>query len=152
MTDGKLMEEKHFIIYSFVAAGHGSGAACIHFLMTSPTMVPGLFHRVILLSGSAFSSWALVEDPVIYALKLAKEVNCTIPEDLIKNHEQIVDCLREVPLEELFATEIQAPSFLTAFGPSVSLAIMSTLTLYCIQLISLRWFLIRLTVLSFEMA
>lgn len=82
-------------------------------------MVPGLFHRAILLSGSAFSSWALVEDPVIYALKLAKEVNCTIPEDLIKNHEQIVDCLREVPLEELYATEIQAPSFLTAFGPSV---------------------------------
>lgn len=106
---------------SFFAAGHGSGAACIHFLMTSPTMVPGLFHRAILLSGSAFSSWALVEDPVIYALKLAKEVNCTIPEDLIKNHEQIVDCLREVPLEELYATEIQAPSFLTAFGPSVNL-------------------------------
>lgn len=84
-------------------------------------MVPGLFHRAILLSGSAFSSWALVEDPVIYALKLAKEVNCTIPEDLIKNHEQIVDCLREVPLEELYSTEIQAPSFLTAFGPSVIL-------------------------------
>lgn len=83
-------------------------------------MVPGLFHRVILLSGSAYSSWALVEDPVIYALKLAKEVNCTIPEDLIKSHEQIVDCLREVPLDELYATEMQAPNFLTAFGPSVS--------------------------------
>lgn len=100
-------------------AGHGSGAACINFLMTSPTMVPGLFHRAILLSGSAFSSWALVEDPVIYALKLAKEVNCSIPEDLIKNHEQIVDCLREVPLDDLYAADIQAPSFLTAFGPSV---------------------------------
>lgn len=105
---------------SIFIAGHGSGAACIHFLMTSPTMVPGLFHRAILLSGSAFSSWALVEDPVLYALKLAKEVNCTIPEDLIKNHELIVDCLREVPLDELYATDIQAPSFLTAFGPSVS--------------------------------
>uniref|UniRef100_A0A182XVM7 Carboxylesterase type B domain-containing protein n=1 Tax=Anopheles stephensi TaxID=30069 RepID=A0A182XVM7_ANOST len=100
-------------------AGHGSGAACINFLMTSPTMVPGLFHRAILLSGSAYSSWALVEDPVVYALKLAKEVNCSIPEDLIKNHEQIVDCLRDVPLEELFGAEIQPPSFLSAFGPSV---------------------------------
>ncbi|KAL1380674.1 hypothetical protein pipiens_014019 [Culex pipiens pipiens] len=100
-------------------AGHGSGAACINFLMTSPTMVPGLFHRAILLSGSAYSSWALVEDPVIYALKLAKEVNCSIPEDLIKNHEQIVDCLRDVPLEDLFAADIQPPSFLSAFGPSV---------------------------------
>lgn len=101
-------------------AGHGSGAACINFLMMSPTMVPGLFHRVILLSGSAYSSWALVEDPVIYALKLAKEVNCTIPDDLIKNHETIVDCLREIPLDDLFSADITAPNFLTAFGPSVS--------------------------------
>lgn len=100
-------------------AGHGSGAACINFLMTSPTMVPGLFHRAILLSGSAFSSWALVDDPVVYALKLAKEVNCSIPDDLIKNHEQIVDCLRDAPLEDLYAADIQSPSFLTAFGPSV---------------------------------
>lgn len=100
-------------------AGHGSGAACINFLMTSPTMVPNLFHRAILLSGSAFSSWALVEDPVVYALKLAKEVNCSIPDDLVKNHEQIVDCLREAPLEDLYAADIQAPNFLTAFGPSV---------------------------------
>lgn len=100
-------------------AGHGTGAACINFLMTSPTMVPGLFHRAILLSGSSYSSWAIVEDPVIYAIKLAKEVNCSVPEDLIKNHEQIVDCLREIPLEDLYSTEIQAPNFLTAFGPSV---------------------------------
>lgn len=41
-------------------AGHGSGAACINFLMISPTVMPGLFHRTILLSGSALSSWALV--------------------------------------------------------------------------------------------
>ena len=100
-------------------AGHGTGAACIDFLMISPTMVPGLFHRAILLSGSAYSSWALVEDPVIYAIKLAKEVNCSIPEDLIKNHELIVDCLRDIPLEDLYATDIQPPNFLSAFGPSI---------------------------------
>src|SRR5690349_5868103 len=116
--------------------GHGTGAACIDFLMSSPTMgkciqffferiitffltVPGLFHRAILMSGSAFSSWALVEEPVIYDLKLAKELNCTIPEDLIKDHESIVDCLRDVPLEDLFAAEITSPNFLSAFGPSV---------------------------------
>lgn len=110
-------------------AGHGSGAACINFLMTTPTMVTSLFHRVILLSGSAFSSWALVEDPVFYALKLAKEVNCSIPEDMIRNHEQIIDCLREVPLEDLYGVDIQAPSFLTAFGPSVSDELISHLIL-----------------------
>ncbi|KAL7035670.1 hypothetical protein ACKWTF_008499 [Chironomus riparius] len=100
-------------------AGHGTGAACIDFLMSSPSMVPGLFHRAILMSGSAYSSWALVEDPVIYAMKLAKEVNCTIPEDLVKDHELIVDCLRDLPLEDLFSADIQPPNFLSAFGPSV---------------------------------
>lgn len=100
-------------------AGHGSGAACINFLMTSPTMVPNLFHRAILLSGSAFSSWALVEEPVVYALRLARDMNCTVPEDLVRNHEQIVDCLREVPLEDLMTANVEAPTFLSAFGPSV---------------------------------
>jgi len=71
------------------------------------------------MSGSAYSSWALVEDPVIYAMKLAKEVNCTIPEDLVKDHELIVDCLRDLPLEDLFSADIQPPNFLSAFGPSV---------------------------------
>lgn len=104
---------------SVTLAGHGSGAACLNFLMTSPTMVPGLFHRAILLSGSSYSSWAIVENPIVYAIKLAKEVNCTIPDDLNANHEQIVDCLRDVALEDLYAVDIQAPSYLTAFGPSV---------------------------------
>lgn len=91
----------------------------IDHLMKSPTMVPGLFQRAILLSGSSYSSWALVEEPVVYAIRLAKELNCTVPEDLFKNHEQIVDCLRGVPLENLLAVDIQPPSFLSAFGPSV---------------------------------
>lgn len=43
------------------------------------TCFPGLFHRVIMMSGSAFSSWALVDDPVHYAVKLAAALNCSIP-------------------------------------------------------------------------
>ncbi|XP_066143769.1 neuroligin-4, X-linked-like [Euwallacea fornicatus] len=100
-------------------AGHGSGAACINFLMISPTVMPGLFHRALLLSGSALSSWALVEDPVNYAVKLAKEVNCSIPEDVGKDHEQIVDCLRETHLVELLQADVAPPAYLSAFGPSV---------------------------------
>lgn len=107
-------------------AGHGTGAACINFLMTSPTMVPGLFHRAILLSGSAYSSWAIVEDPVVYAVRLAREFNCTIPEDMIKHHEQLVDCLRDVPLEELYSVDMQSPNFLSTFGPSVDGVVIRT--------------------------
>ncbi|KAG7304569.1 hypothetical protein JYU34_011520 [Plutella xylostella] len=106
--------------------GHGSGAAAINFLIISPTVVPGLFHRAILLSGSALSSWALVEDPVSYSVQLAKQSNCTIPEDLIKDHELIVDCLREVPLDELMSADIATPSYLTAFGPSVDGVVVKT--------------------------
>ncbi|XP_060809551.1 neuroligin-4, Y-linked-like [Amyelois transitella] len=106
--------------------GHGSGAACINFLMISPTVMPGLFHRAILLSGSALSSWAIVDDPVYYSLKLAKHMNCNIPDDLSKDHEIIVDCLREAPIEELLSADISPPNFLTAFGPSVDGVVIKT--------------------------
>lgn len=82
-------------------------------------MFPGLFHRAILLSGSAFSSWALVEDPLYFAENLARQLNCTVPEDIHRNHEDIVDCLREVPLLDLIHADISAPAFLSSFGPSV---------------------------------
>ncbi|KAL1140296.1 hypothetical protein AAG570_000228 [Ranatra chinensis] len=81
--------------------------------------VAGLFHRAILLSGSALSSWALVEDPVDFAVRLARQVNCTIPEDLYREHELIVDCLRDIPLQDLMAADVAAPTFLSSFGPSV---------------------------------
>ncbi|KAG7304581.1 hypothetical protein JYU34_011542 [Plutella xylostella] len=106
--------------------GHGTGAACINFLMISPTVMPGLFHRAILLSGSALSSWAIVDDPVYYSLKLAKHMNCTIPEDMAKDHEAIVDCLRDATIEELLSIELTAPNFLTAFGPSVDGVVIKT--------------------------
>lgn len=52
-------------------------------------------------------------------MKLAKEVNCTIPEDVGKDHEQIVDCLRETLLTDLLEAEVTPPAYLSAFGPSV---------------------------------
>ncbi|GBP26815.1 Neuroligin-1 [Eumeta japonica] len=94
--------------------GHGSGAACINFLMISPTVMPAL------------SSWALVEDPVSYSVQLAKQANCTLPEDIVKDHELIVDCLRELSLEELVSADIPTPSYLTAFGPSVDGVVVKT--------------------------
>ncbi|XP_044006504.1 neuroligin-1-like isoform X2 [Aphidius gifuensis] len=99
--------------------GHGTGAACVNFLAISPTVIPGLFKRAILLSGSALSSWAIVEDPVTYAVKLAQTLNCTVPNDLFKEHEIMVDCLRESKLEDLMSVDVQPPTFLSGFGPSV---------------------------------
>ena len=77
-----------------------------------------MFHRAILMSGSSFSTWSLVEDPVHYAVKVANSLNCSVPSNMMKNHQDIVKCLREKPLADLMSVEVTAPSFLTAMGPS----------------------------------
>lgn len=79
-----------------------------------------------MLSGSALSSWAIVEDPVTSAMKLARQVNCSVPDDLFKDHEEIVDCLRDVPLEDLMRNDVPAPAYLSSFGPSVDGVVIKT--------------------------
>ncbi|KAJ8874973.1 hypothetical protein PR048_022863 [Dryococelus australis] len=88
--------------------------------------VSGLFQRAILMSGSPLSSWAVVEDPVSYALQLARLVNCSVPDDLPRHHDKLVDCLRAVPLEELLSADVRPPSYLAAFGPSVDGVVVAT--------------------------
>ena len=86
--------------------------------MNCTSQFAGLFHRAILMSGSSFSTWSLVEDPVHYAVKVANSLNCTVPSNMMKNHQDIVKCLREKPLSDLNSIDLKAPSFLTAMGPS----------------------------------
>ncbi|CAL8094811.1 unnamed protein product [Orchesella dallaii] len=59
--------------------GYEAGAACIHFLMSSPAVTPGLFHRSILIAGSSYAPWALVSDPRAAAAALAQSLNCSSP-------------------------------------------------------------------------
>ncbi|KDR08664.1 Neuroligin-1, partial [Zootermopsis nevadensis] len=96
--------------------GHGTGAACVNFLMTSSAVPDGLlFHRAVLMSGSGLSPWALVENPARYAQQVARHANCS--PDLPQPH--LLKCLRERPLDALLATPIEAPEFSSAFGPSI---------------------------------
>ncbi|XP_017491773.1 PREDICTED: neuroligin-4, X-linked-like, partial [Rhagoletis zephyria] len=55
--------------------GHGTGAACVNFLMLSP-MARGLFHRAIMASGSALSPWAIASDAVLHGQTVARAVGC----------------------------------------------------------------------------
>ena len=48
-------------------------------LFVSSQSIAGLFHRSYMMSGSAYSSWALVDDPVHYAVQLATSLNCSVP-------------------------------------------------------------------------
>ena len=57
------------------------------FLDCTDHITAGLFHRAILMSGSAFSTWSLVEDPVHYAVKVANSLNCTVPSNMMKGHQ-----------------------------------------------------------------
>ena len=91
--------------------GHGTGASCVHFLMTSEALPEGkLFHRVILMSGSALAPWAVVNDPARATLQVASTLNCTEEQlqarKASRNRGNIGDqtllgCLRSVPLYQL---------------------------------------------------
>jgi neuroligin len=82
---------------SVTVMGHGMGAACLHYLMTSDALPHGLlFHRVILMSGSALSPWARATSPHNTSRSLAAGLNCpTSPPH------NTVRCLREASLESL---------------------------------------------------
>ncbi|ENN77160.1 hypothetical protein YQE_06299, partial [Dendroctonus ponderosae] len=103
--------------------GHGTGAACVNFLLTSSAVPEGvLFHRAILMSGSALSPWALVKEPSRYAALVAIHANCS-PE---LPHAHLLKCLREKPIEALLSTPVIAPEFSFAFGPSVDGVVIDT--------------------------
>lgn len=71
-----------------------------------------LFRRAILMSGSALCPGALVRDPVRYTRQVAVHADC--PAD-----GRLLQCLRDRPLASLLAAPINAPTFTTAFGPTV---------------------------------
>lgn len=108
---------------SVTVAGHGTGAACVNFLMASSAVPEGLlFHRAALMSGSGLSPWSLVNEPLKYAAHVAHHVKC--PTDA--PHSQLMKCLRERPLEALLSAPIRAPEFGNAFGPSVDGVVVDT--------------------------
>lgn len=81
-----------------------------------------LFHRAILMSGSALSPWALVQEPSRYAAQVAIHANCS-PE---LPHPHLLKCLRDKPIDVLLSTPIIAPEFAFAFGPSVDGVVIDT--------------------------
>lgn len=67
----------------------------------SVALIAGLFHRVILLSGSALSPWAAVHDPNDLRVKVAEQLEC--PHE---GNTDIAECLQKVPLEALMDVEL----------------------------------------------
>ncbi|KAM4621124.1 neuroligin-3a isoform 6-T6 [Polymixia lowei] len=109
--------------------GSGIGASCVSLLTLShhsegkgtrlpprlmPTSVQGLFHRAIIQSGSALSSWAVNYQPVKYTRLLAEKVGCNVLDTL-----DMVDCLRKKSSRELVEQDIQPARYHVAFGPVI---------------------------------
>ncbi|KAG8235229.1 hypothetical protein J437_LFUL015777 [Ladona fulva] len=109
--------------------GHHTGAAIVHLLLVS-SAAKGLFHRAIMLSGSAHSLWATVREPRALRRKVAEKLGCLNPErssdapslpppapegeDL-----DITPCLRRVTTAELLSSYPPTLRFLARFGPSL---------------------------------
>ncbi|VVC93608.1 unnamed protein product [Leptidea sinapis] len=94
--------------------GHGTGAALANFLAVSP-VARELLKRVILLSGSGLSSWALQREPLTIKRKVAEQTGCH--GDLLED--DLAPCLRNKPLAELLAVKLEPPRFLPGFAPFV---------------------------------
>lgn len=97
---------------SVTLLGYDTGAICANFMMVSP-IARGLFHRAILMSGSALSDWALNYNPQQITMQVAKQLNCPI-EDA-----KLGECLRRKTYQEILNVTVSAPEFLTIYGPIV---------------------------------
>ncbi|KAL0895250.1 hypothetical protein ABMA27_011404 [Loxostege sticticalis] len=98
---------------SVTLMGHGTGAACVSYLMLSP-ISNGLFHRAILMSGSALSDWAMTKDPTQYTLQVAQSLDCN------PSSKDMMSCLQKKPLSEIKKVQILAREFETPLGPTVA--------------------------------
>uniref|UniRef100_A0A182Y7E4 Carboxylesterase type B domain-containing protein n=1 Tax=Anopheles stephensi TaxID=30069 RepID=A0A182Y7E4_ANOST len=94
--------------------GQGTGAACVNFLMVSP-VAKGLFHRAILMSGSALSDWALTQHPLQSTMQVLQGLNCPLNGE----NDEVTACLRRKRYSEILGVKTASPQFSTRFGPIV---------------------------------
>uniref|UniRef100_A0A8B9LQI4 Neuroligin 3 n=1 Tax=Astyanax mexicanus TaxID=7994 RepID=A0A8B9LQI4_ASTMX len=93
--------------------GSGIGASCVS-LLTLSHHSEGLFHRAIIQSGSALSSWAVNYQPVKYTRLLAEKVGCNVLDTM-----DMVHCLRKKNARELVEQDVQPARYHVAFGPVI---------------------------------
>ncbi|XP_057369904.1 neuroligin-4, X-linked-like isoform X3 [Daphnia carinata] len=102
---------------SVTLLGHGTGAACVNLLLISPVAQAssGLFHRAILMSGTALADWAVAENPLRYTLQAAQQVDCPLAE----RDDELAACLRFKRVTELMNVRLQAPLYASPLAPLV---------------------------------
>ncbi|KRK05633.1 uncharacterized protein Dyak_GE29173, partial [Drosophila yakuba] len=69
--------------------GHSTGAACVNYLMVSP-VASGLFHRAILMSGSAMSDWAASNQSLQLTMQIAHALECPLNEHVEAEEDDVL--------------------------------------------------------------
>jgi neuroligin len=92
----------------FYVSGQSAGAAAVsHLVLSEMSRTPKqLFHRAIAMSGSAMNSWAVTENPIPPALRVAELATCYNPtEDTNEAGEpdlpKISACMKTIGVEQL---------------------------------------------------
>ncbi|XP_022916348.2 juvenile hormone esterase-like [Onthophagus taurus] len=80
---------------SVTIAGYGAGGVSVSVHLVSP-LSKGLFHKAIVMSGSVYGNWPLVNNQMELAKKQAKLVNC--PVDTVKN---MMQCIKTKSADDL---------------------------------------------------
>ncbi|KAF5304027.1 hypothetical protein FQA39_LY01812 [Lamprigera yunnana] len=103
---------------SVTITGLSAGGASVHYHYLSP-LSKGLFHRGLSQSGTAIAPWAVVNNPLEYALKLGKAVGCST-----QSTKALKECLKSKSavslydkMESMYALPSGFP--IVPFGPVI---------------------------------
>ncbi|XP_046803920.1 uncharacterized protein LOC111675505 [Lucilia cuprina] len=92
--------QKH--LYPVVVYIHGESFEC-------------LFHRAILMSGSAMSDWAATNHSLQLTMQIAHGLNCPLNDD----NEEMLSCLRQKRYQDILKIRTTLSQFSTSLGPIV---------------------------------
>lgn len=95
--------------------GLSAGSACTHYLKLSPT-TKDLIHRVISISGVALSDWAFEPNPRENAVMLANHLKCEARKSTEITSEEILSCLKNIPVEKLLQASTEFKQVCGAFS------------------------------------
>ena len=85
---------------SVTLIGHGTGANLASLLMVSPVARKGLFHRAVLMSGTALAPDAVVSNAELVTKQVAAQLNCPLADD-----EELIACLRSKDVDDLIRVQ-----------------------------------------------
>lgn len=72
-------------------------------------------------SGSALASWSIASEPLRYIDLIVNRTNCSgvVHPATPTHHRSFLQCLKQIPADDLVRLDIRSPKYLSAFGPTI---------------------------------